>query len=66
MIETHKKIIVDKFGQPTDVIIPWEEYQKIEEILELDLNKEAIEDLKQARKDREDGNEDAYFDLSSI
>jgi len=38
----------------------------MEELLGLDLDKTAIEDLEQARKDRAKGKKDAYSDLDSI
>lgn len=66
MITVHKKIIVDEKGKPTEVIIPWEEYKEIEDILGLDLDKNAIEDLKQAKEDREKGKNDAYVELDSV
>lgn len=66
MLTVHKKIVVDEKGKPTEVIIPWKKYKEIEELLCLDLDKKAIEDLKQAQKDREKGNKDAYVELDSI
>ncbi len=66
MISVHKKIIVNEQGKPTDVIIPWEEYKVIEESLGLDLEDNAIEAINQAKRDRENGKEDAYLDLESI
>lgn len=66
MLTIHKKIVKDVNGNPTEVIIPWEEYKKIEESLGLDLSQEAIEDLKQAKIDRDNSNKDAYVDLDSI
>lgn len=66
MVTVHKKIVVDKNGKPTEVIIPWKEYKEIEELLGLDLDKKAIEDLKQSRRDREKGKKDAYVKLDSI
>ena len=66
MLTIHKKVVKDVNGNPTEVIIPWEEYKKIEESLGLDLSQEAIEDLKQAKIDRDNSNKDAYVDLESI
>lgn len=43
-----------------------EDYRKIEELLGLDLDDEAVKQLNEARKDRESGNKDAYVDLDSI
>ena len=66
MLTIHKKIVKDVNGNPMEVIIPWEEYKKIEESLGLDLTQEVIEDLKQAKIDRDNSNKDAYVDLESI
>lgn len=40
--------------------------QDVTEILGFDLNEEAIEDLRQARRDREEGTEGAYLDLEDV
>ena len=61
-----RKIVVDEAGKPQEVIISWKDYQQVAEILGLDLDEEAIEDLLQARKDREAGTEGAYLDLEAI
>ena len=66
MISIHRKLVVDDHGRPKEVIIPWKEFLEIENLLGLDLNKEAIEDLKKARKDRESDRRDAYIDLDAI
>ncbi len=66
MIEIHEKLVVDKQGNPHEVIIPWDEFREIVEILGLDLDDKAIEDLHQAKKDREQGNKDAYIDLDEL
>lgn len=66
MLTIHKKVVKDINGNPKEVIIPWEEYKKIEESLGLDLSQEVIEDLKQAKVDRDNSNKDAYVDLESI
>ena len=62
----HKKIVVDEEGNPQGVIIPWDEFQEIAEILGLDLDPEALEDLRLAREDRESGKHDAYINLDSL
>jgi len=38
-MEIHKKVVVDDSGTPQEVIIPWAEFQQIQEIL--DLNEEV-------------------------
>ena len=46
MIDIHKKIVTDENGNPSDVIIPWDEYKQIEEILGIDLDEETKRDLR--------------------
>jgi len=65
-VHINKRNIVDEQGNPKEVVIPMEDFRKIEELLDLDLDEEAVNQLRQARKDRESGNEDAYADLDSI
>ena len=48
------------------MIIPWVQYQQISEILGLDLDEEAIEDLRQARRDRATKKRDAYLNLDAL
>ncbi|CAB1055988.1 hypothetical protein D1BOALGB6SA_722 [Olavius sp. associated proteobacterium Delta 1] len=62
----NKRYIVDEHGNPKEVVILLEDYRKIEELLGLDLDDEAVKQLREARKDRESGNKDAYVDLDSI
>ena len=66
MLTVHTKIVVDEAGQPTDVILPWGEYQEIAELLGFDLDSEAREDLMQGKKDREAGRMDAYVELGAL
>ncbi|MCU0599132.1 MAG: hypothetical protein MUE70_07750 [Desulfobacterales bacterium] len=66
MLIVHKKIVIDKKGNPTEVIIPWKDYKEMEELLGLDLDRNALEDIKQAKMDRKKGKKDAYMDLDSI
>ncbi|MCB9077340.1 MAG: hypothetical protein H6631_07095, partial [Anaerolineaceae bacterium] len=44
----------------------WKDFLIIEELLGLDLDEAAIDDLEIARQDREKGNVDAYIDLDDI
>ncbi|MBI5789689.1 MAG: hypothetical protein HZA78_12630 [Candidatus Schekmanbacteria bacterium] len=62
----HRKLVVDNYGRPTEVIIPWNEYREMEELLGLDLDKRAVSDLKQAQADRAKGKKEAYVDINSI
>ncbi len=63
MITINKKFIVDEHGTPKEVVILLEDFQKIEELLGLDLDDKAVNDLRMARHDRESGNKNAYVDL---
>ena len=61
----NKKYIVDEHGKPKEVIIPVDDFRKIEELLGWDLDDEAVQQLREAKMDREKGNIDAYVDLES-
>jgi len=58
----NKKYIVDKHGNPKEVVILLKDFEKIEELLGLDLDNEAVRELRDARSDRESGNSAAYID----
>lgn len=66
MLEIHKKTFFDEEGKPREVLIPWEEFREIEEVLGLDLGADAVADLREARKDRESGNTEAYVDFEDL
>ncbi len=66
MLSISKKVVYDEEGKPVEVILSWKDYQKIEEILGLDLDEEAIRALEEAKGDREQGKKDAYVALEEI
>ncbi len=66
MRKIHRKLVIDDKGMPTEVIIPWKEYRQIEELLGLDLDDAACDDLEKAQQDREKRNNKAFVDLDSI
>ncbi len=66
MLTIHKKYIVDDRGQPTDVVVSYQEFLQIEELLGLDLDADAVADLTHARQDREAGKRDAYVALDEL
>ena len=61
-----KRYIVDEHGNPKEVIISLEDFEKIEELLGADLDTEAVSQLRRAKEDRERGNKDAYMELDAI
>ena len=65
-MDINKKYIVDENGTPKEVIIPIEHFRKMEELLGWDLDDETVQQLRQAKMDREKGNKRAYIDLDSI
>ena len=65
-MDINKKYIVDEQGNPKEVIIPIDDFRKIEELLGLDLDDETVQQLRKAKMDREKGNKEAYIDLDSI
>ena len=65
-MNVNKRYILDEHGNPKEVVIPVEDFRKIEELLGWDLDDEAVAQLRDAGRDRESGNKDAYVDLDSI
>ena len=63
MINFQKKIVVDEMGHPKEIIIPYEQFLELEEILGIDLEDEVKEHLKTAKFDRESDREDSYINL---
>ena len=61
-----KEYIVDDSGKPTKVILPLADFQWIEEMLGLDLDEEAIADLKKAKDDSQKGRSDAFIPLEDL
>jgi hypothetical protein len=49
MTALQKKIVIDERGQPLEVIIPWAQFCELAEALGLDLDAEAIENLRDAK-----------------
>ena len=66
MVRIRKEYIIDEAGKPTKVIIPLADFRLLEEMLGLDLDEEALDDLLQARHDRENRQESAYLHLDDI
>ena len=62
----NKKYIDDEQGTPKEVIIPFEDFRKIEELLGWDLDEDVVKQLRDAKRDRERGIKEAYTDLDSI
>jgi len=66
MLQIQKEYIVDEAGNPNKVIISLADFRLLEEMLGLDLDENILEELRQARQDRENGLLDAYLDLDAI
>ena len=66
MTAIQKKIVVDEHGEPQEVIIPWAQFRELSELLGLDLDTEAIADLREAKRDWESGDRDAFVPLSGL
>jgi len=66
MATIHKKIVVDENGDPQEVIIPWDEFCRIEEELGLDLDREVESQLSEADADMRAGNSDAFTPLDRL
>ena len=61
-----KKFIVDRQGKPKEVIISIEDFIKMEEILGWDLDEEAVQQLRDAKKDREGGKKEAFVYVDHV
>ncbi len=66
MFTIHKKIVLDKHGNPTEVIIPYKEFLELEELIGFDLEEEVKEHLRQAKDDRTLNRVNSYVDLDEI
>ena len=62
----NKKFIVDEKGNPTEVVILFKDFKRIEEMLGLDLDDTAIKELEKAQRDRKSKKTGIYKDLTSI
>ena len=62
----NKRYIVDKEGNPKEVVIPLDDYRKMEELLGWDLDDKTVKQLREAKKDRAKRKKKAYVDLASI
>ena len=65
-MEIHKKVVFDDTGAPQEVIIPWSEFQEIEELLGLDLEPEVVQQLEQAKRERESNEASVYISLNDL
>ena len=66
MLNIKKKFIVDNKGNPKEVIILFEDFKMIAELLGLDLDIQTINELRKANIDRKIGDKTEYQDLDSI
>ena len=66
MLSIQKKLVVDERGRPQEVIISWEQYQQIVEMLGLDLDDAAVAELREASRDRIAEKRDAYVALNTM
>ena len=66
MVHIQREYIVDEAGKPSKVVVSLADFHMIEEMLGLDLDEAAVEDLRQARFDRKNRVPDAYLDLDAI
>jgi PHD/YefM family antitoxin component YafN of YafNO toxin-antitoxin module len=65
MTITHQTVIGDN-GKPSAVIIPWDVFQKVREMLEGEPTEEEAEAMQEAETDRRQENNDAFTDLDDL
>ena len=61
-----KKLVLDNQGQPSEVLIPYEQYIELVEACGLDLDSQEQKDLSEALADSISGNRAAFVDASEI
>lgn len=61
-----KKIVFDEKGQPCEVIIPWEQFCELSEALGLDLDAEAVAELREATQAWRSGDHSSFVPLSEV
>ena len=66
MTAIRKKIVIDERGQPLEVIIPWAQFCELSEALGLDLDEEAMADLRAARRDWDSGDRASFVPLAEL
>ena len=66
MTAIQKKIVIGEHGEPLEVIIPWAQFCELSEALGLDLDAEAMADLRAARRDWESGDRTAFVPLADL
>jgi hypothetical protein len=66
MIAIQKKIVFNEHGKPKEVIIPWEQFCELSEAFGLDLDTEAIAELREAKRDWESGDRARFVPLSEL
>jgi hypothetical protein len=66
MLSISKKYVVDDSGKRKEVIISYDDFRIIEELLGLDLEDEVVTILKEASQDRIYKTEDAYVNLDDL
>lgn len=65
MTITHRKV-TDEIGNPKEVVIPWEQFVELQEILGLDFSVEEEKELRAAKRDLEEKNWDAFCGTEEI
>ena len=66
MLSIPRKYIVDDAGNRKEVIIAYEDFRLIEELLGLDLEEDVVTILKEASRDRAYKAEETYIELDDL
>lgn len=61
-----KKLVLDEKGDPSEVLIPYEQFVELSETYGLDLTKEEESELREALADSRSGNSDAFVSAEEI
>ncbi|MBK6328705.1 MAG: hypothetical protein KA362_20075 [Chloroflexi bacterium] len=66
MLSIPRKYIVDDAGNRKEVIIAYEDFRLIEELLGLDLEEDVVTILKEASRDRAYKAKETYIELDDL
>jgi len=61
-----KKLVLDENGNPSEVLIPYEQYVELAETYGLDLDENEQNQLREALADSMSGNRDAFIPAEEV
>lgn len=66
MTSIDERIVLDRDGNPSEVLIPYDQYQKLIRMCGLDLDEIEQKELREALEDSRNGNDEAFVHASEV